>query len=167
MADDPPKPFDLGSDKVCPIYDARLHPGPAEALYAYGAAQDVVAGAFGVSIEEISDWEADHAEFYDACERGRAAAANKIESALLKLAIGSVQSGERPMKVHGEIVMVPYHRQISPNAAAIRMLNKGTTAQDSSEARARQYLRVLKPGTVFGKVAENEEKQKKEIDGDD
>jgi hypothetical protein len=167
MATDRRKRLDVVSGEGCPVYNAQIHPRAAEKLYALGAEQGYVAEAFGLSSEALSEWENEHAEFYDFCKRGRAAAAVQIGLALHKLATGYVQVSERLMKVHGEIVRAIDHRHVPPSVRAMQLLlNKGTTTRDTSEDRARNFLQELGAETIFDSVAENEKKQN-EGGGDD
>jgi transcriptional regulator with XRE-family HTH domain len=165
MAD---KASDAGTETVYPAYNAQIHPAVAEKLYALGATQSDVAEAFGVSLKEISDWEREHVEFYGAGERGRSLATCEVETALHKRATGYVESGERLMKVHGELVIATHRRQLPPNVAAIRfLLTKEKTARDLSGDHIRDSLKRLKPKTVFDIAAENEKKRKNGIREDE
>jgi transcriptional regulator with XRE-family HTH domain len=152
--------FDAGPGTGCPAYNAQLHPAVAEKLYALGLTQSVIAEAFGVSLQEISDWERDYKEFYAACERGRSAAP-QVEQASRRLATGYVENGERLRKVHGELVIAPYRRQVPPSVAAIRLLTKGKTPRDVSGDHVRKFFNSLKPRTIFDAVAEDDKKRKK------
>jgi len=168
MADDSARACDddsLGTAR--PAYSARVA-AIAEQLYALGATPSDVAKAFGASVEEISHWERDHGEFHEACERGRARVTREVETALYKLATGYVECDERPMKVDGEVVMTPYRRRRPPNVAAIRlMLAKGKLARDLSGDYPQDFLKQLKPKTVFDLAAENEKKWKSGIRDDE
>ncbi len=166
MADDSARACDDdGLDTARSAYNAQFHPAVAEKLYAFALTQSDIAEAFGVSQEEISDWERDHGEFHDACERGRLKITREVDTALHKLATGYVESGERPMKVEGELVMTPYRRQRPPNVAAIRLLlANGKTARDLS---GDHLLKHLKLRTVFDIAAENEKKWKSGIRDDE
>jgi transcriptional regulator with XRE-family HTH domain len=160
--------FDASTEIACPTYNAQFHPAVAEKLYAFGLTQSNIAEAFGVSQEEISDWEREHVEFYDACERGRSAATYEVEIALHKRATGYVESGERLMKIDGEFVIAPYRRQLPPNVAAIQfLLTKGKTARDLSGDHIRDSLNCLKSKTIFDIAAENEKKRKNGIREDE
>jgi hypothetical protein len=165
MAD---KASDAGTETVYPAYNAQIHPAVAEKLYTLGATQNDVAEAFGASLKEISDWERDHVEFYGACERGRSLATCDVETALHKRATGYVESGERLMKVHGELVIATHRRQLPPNVAAIRvLLTKGKGPRDLSGDHIRDTLNCLKPKTIFDIAAENETKRKSGIREDE
>jgi hypothetical protein len=171
MADGCGDTSESGTDTPRRPYNADIHPGAAEKLYELGGSQRDVAEAFKASLETISSWESDHPEFHDACERGRSSAACQVESALYNSATGPVQSGERLTKVSGELVIVPYRRQLRPNVSAIRML-----LAEGSRKYGRHNLTIARDvpddrlghcKTIFDLVAENEKKQENENSGDD
>jgi transcriptional regulator with XRE-family HTH domain len=154
-----PTPSDASAEAACTAYNAQFHPTVAEKLYKLGLTQSDVAEAFGASLEEISDWERDHVEFYDACERGRSAASNEVNRALHKCATGYVECGEKLMKVDGELVVVPYRRQVPPSAAAIRLV-KAKAARDGYDENLGDFWQGSRPENTFDTIAKNEKRRK-------
>jgi transcriptional regulator with XRE-family HTH domain len=168
MTDDRSKSFDAGTGEVRSVYCPHTHPAIAEKLYALGVTQSYVAEAFGVSLEESSQWESDHPEFHDACQRGRSAAAHELEHALHKRATGYVRNRERLTKIHGVPVTMNEQSHIPPSVSAIRLLlNRGKTVRDATGDEARNFKKIGKPETTFDIIAENEKKQIKAVPSDE
>ena len=152
-----PTPSNASAEAARTAYNAQFHPAVAENLYKLGLTQSDVAEAFGASLKEISDWERDHVEFYDACERGRSAASNEVNHALHKCATGYVECGEKLMKVEGELVVVPYRRQVRPSVTAIRLVK---ATRDGYDEHLGDFWNGLRPKNTFDTVAENEKRRK-------
>jgi hypothetical protein len=171
MADESPKASDADAVAECPAYDARLHPAVAQKFYALGATKGDIAETFGISSDTISDWEVDHQEFYEACERGRSTAAHGLEVALYQLAIGPVQSSVRLKKVHGELVVAEEVRQLPPNIAALQFWltnrapkywnHESKTDRNISDDRFLRMLKTMKFRTYFDILREKEERMKR------
>lgn len=109
------------------VYDPKLHPKLVKALAIQGKTVEEIAEEMEISSFTIYKWAREHEEFSLFLKEGRDSITDRVESALIRSALGYDQEVEKPMVVSSgngmgsEVEIVRYTEKVAPNVTAQKM----------------------------------------------
>lgn len=102
-------------------YNPDVHPMFARLLADKGLTDQQIADAMKITKSTLNKWKLDFKEFSDSISEGKMGIDNLVKSALLKKALGFVDTEAVKIFQHnGKEVIVPYYRKVDPDFQAQR-----------------------------------------------
>lgn len=109
-----------------------------------------IAEAFGVTVETLKEWHAQHPELATAMDEGAKDAIASVEQALFKRATGYSQVEDKVSVYRGETLTVPTTKHYPPDVAAAKIIltnlasNRWRDKQEINHVVTEELAEVMK-----------------------